>query len=150
MAIQLTNGYKNISPIVGEPDNPAANNLGANFSDWESEWYACEGTPNHGLYQSTEVVNLRFRYNFDGATSIEIIVDMADVNERANPAVASLRDASGQSLPDTLTLTPGNLIDPTQGSVDHQFQVKGAAHIRFRARAVGGTTPTLEAFISAG
>lgn len=150
MANQLVNGAKDISPLVSDPTNPAANDLtGAFAAGWVSEWYSCEGTPHHGGKQSTREVNVRFDYAFDGATEIEILPELATTGTKATPAQAAYRDSAGDSQLDLLTLAPANMFsDP--GAIDHSFSIQAASLIRFRARAIGGATPTLQAHITAG
>lgn len=150
MANQLTNGAKDISPLVLAPDVPTSNNLTAAFAGWASDWYSCEGTPNHGLYQSTREVNVRFDYDFSGATAIEIYPELATPSTKGSPAPAAFRDAAGESQIDQLNILAANMLTTPVGSIDHSFSVQGASQIRFRARAIGGATPSLAASITAG
>lgn len=150
MANQLSKAH-DISPSTLAPDDATANNLGADFdpAQWASAWYACEGTPNHGPKQSTGELNLRLDYAFDGATAIEILPQFADFETTATPASGGYRDAAGDVQRDVITLEPGNVVDDP-GAIDIPLNIRAASHVRILARAVGGTTPTLQASITAG
>jgi len=148
MANQLAQA-QNLSPITLDPANPNANDLTAAFAGWASKFFSPEGVANANTPTGVRRVNVQFRFDFQGATSIEILPELAAVNTVGTPAPGGKVDSAGDAFLDTVNLLPANMLsDP--GSIDLGFDVEAASRIRFSARFTGAGAPTLEAWVTAG
>lgn len=128
---------QDVQPTSKQP--PDANDIvTVAFGGWTSKIFWVQGT-EHG----SEEVNFKLNFDFDGATSIELLPELFKPGNDSDSYPAGKLNLNSEAVLDTILLLPANMLTSPVGTIDLPFKVRAGSGIRLNARRVGGAAPTL-------